>query len=199
MYATYSELKACERIGYDYAIRENVRGSRIAVMAPHGGKIEPGASELAEAIAGLEYDFYAFEGGKEYGNAGLHIKSTLFDEPRALAMARNAETVLTLHGCRAKGEIVFIGGLFTQMRDCIRAHLERNGFQTAEHPFCPGIEPGNLCNRGRGARGVQLELTGPLRRKLSGDKPPGNGSGPANLFRLFVQSVREGIRECVGT
>jgi phage replication-related protein YjqB (UPF0714/DUF867 family) len=45
----------------------------LAILAPHGGGIEPGTSELAEAVAGEGLSFYAFEGLKRSGNAVLHV------------------------------------------------------------------------------------------------------------------------------
>jgi phage replication-related protein YjqB (UPF0714/DUF867 family) len=53
----------------------------VAVIAPHGGGIEPGTSELATAIAGDDFSLYLFEGLKSAGNGELHITSTNFDEP----------------------------------------------------------------------------------------------------------------------
>jgi len=36
-------------------------------MAPHGGGIEPGTIDIADAIARSEYTFYAFQGIKKRG------------------------------------------------------------------------------------------------------------------------------------
>jgi phage replication-related protein YjqB (UPF0714/DUF867 family) len=67
-------------------------------MAPHGGKIEPGTAEIAEAVAGDDYSFYCFEGIKADGNGVLHIRSHLFAEPRAMEAVESAEIVVTVHG-----------------------------------------------------------------------------------------------------
>jgi phage replication-related protein YjqB (UPF0714/DUF867 family) len=40
----------------------------LAVVALHGGGIEPGSSEIANDIAGEESSFYAFEGLKAPDN-----------------------------------------------------------------------------------------------------------------------------------
>ena len=57
-----------------------IAGSRLPLIAPpgpnriydpdppHGGGIEPGTSEVADAIAGEEFSFYAFEGLKSSDN-----------------------------------------------------------------------------------------------------------------------------------
>jgi phage replication-related protein YjqB (UPF0714/DUF867 family) len=62
--------------------------SRIAIIAPHGGGIEPGSSTIARAIAGEDINMYLFEGIKvAKGNAIVHIASHHFDEPRCLGEA----------------------------------------------------------------------------------------------------------------
>ena len=57
-------------------------------MAPHGGGIEPGTTEIAEAVAGHEHTFYSFSGVKARGNSVLHITSSRFDEPEGIAIAK---------------------------------------------------------------------------------------------------------------
>lgn len=60
-YTSFVDLAANERPDIDYRIRVVDRGSEIGILAPHGGWIEPGTSEIAEAIAGSEFSFYVFE------------------------------------------------------------------------------------------------------------------------------------------
>jgi Poly-gamma-glutamate hydrolase len=71
---------------------------KFALVAPHGGGIEPGTSELADAIAGSDLSFYTFEGLKSSGNTDLHITSTRFDEPMCLTLLASSSVVVTLHG-----------------------------------------------------------------------------------------------------
>ena len=87
-YANFKELKANEREGVDYEICKRFISSAVAIIAPHGGKIEPGTSELAEGIAGADYTYYSFKGLKnEKGaNRELHITSSNFDEPIAVGL-----------------------------------------------------------------------------------------------------------------
>jgi phage replication-related protein YjqB (UPF0714/DUF867 family) len=53
----------------------------VAIIAPHGGKIEPGTSEIAAAIAGDDYSLYRFQGLRDRPREELHITSAKFDEP----------------------------------------------------------------------------------------------------------------------
>lgn len=81
-YHCFAELAAGERLGTDYQIVIRERGSVYAAIAPHGGLIEPGTSELAAAIAANDHYFYSFEGlrrGRAHGD--LHTTSHRFDEP----------------------------------------------------------------------------------------------------------------------
>ena len=47
-YASFSQLSARKREGHDYLITISRRDSPIAVIAPHGGGIEPGISEITK-------------------------------------------------------------------------------------------------------------------------------------------------------
>lgn len=165
-YANYALLAGHEREGVDYCVvvRE-VAGTSISIVAPHGGAIERGTSELARAIAGAEFNLYLFEGLKPKGNFALHITSRRFDEPRCLALMARSETVITLHGCMGERPAIYAGGRDEALRTRLVAALRAAGFATEEdgHHFRARDEE-NLCNRGLQGRGVQLELTVALRK-----------------------------------
>jgi phage replication-related protein YjqB (UPF0714/DUF867 family) len=55
-YNDFNHLAANESAGVDYRIRTLPVGSTL-VLAPHGGGIEPGTSELTEAIAAADHSF----------------------------------------------------------------------------------------------------------------------------------------------
>jgi phage replication-related protein YjqB (UPF0714/DUF867 family) len=156
-------------------------------MAPHGGKIEPTTSMIAEAIAGENYSYYSFDGLKSEGNSVLHIESHLFDEPRALQAVKKADIVITVHGqLNHKEEFVMVGGLNVDLRSGIRRQLEASGFRTRPPTEgLQGIDPENICNRGRLKGGVQLEISRKVRDSLRSD---------ANRLQLFADAVRKVIR-----
>src|SRR4051812_27648221 len=97
-YGNFGELAAHERSGIDYRVLLRRARTTFDIVAPHGGGVEPGTSELADAVAAETFSFYAFEGLKASGNADLHITSTHFDEPLCLALIRDCCTIVTLHG-----------------------------------------------------------------------------------------------------
>ena len=85
-YQNFAALRRHEFEWIDFRVVVEDRHSPVAIVAPHGGKIEPGTSQIATAIAGLDYSLYCFEGIKRTGNARLHVTSSNFDEHRCLAL-----------------------------------------------------------------------------------------------------------------
>ena len=130
-YADYDDLKRHEIKGEDYVILSRTGNSRIAVIAPHGGGIEPGTVDIADVLAGAEHSFYAFKGIKKKGNAVLHISSTRFDEPEGITIAEKAEIVVSIHGCRGKDDTVFVGGRNQNLKEkiCYAAGKSRIQFR----------------------------------------------------------------------
>ncbi len=108
-YCSFEELIKHEAINIDYRIRVRHGTSGIAVMAIHGGGIEPGTTEIAESLAADKHTFYTFSGIKAAHNSRLYIPSQKFDDPLGVETARNADTVVTIHGCRDMRKIVYLG------------------------------------------------------------------------------------------
>jgi phage replication-related protein YjqB (UPF0714/DUF867 family) len=165
-------------------------------MAPHGGGIEPGTSEISDAIAGDEHAFYAFEGLKVHGNAVLHLPSTSMDEPKCLWLAKMSETVISVHGCRGYGSIVYIGGLDSLLILKIHEHLPSEGFTVLRHPNpeLQGRHPKNICNLSATSKGVQLEITVGLRRQMFSDLTIKGRKNPTKVFRRFVETIQQVLR-----
>jgi phage replication-related protein YjqB (UPF0714/DUF867 family) len=185
-YSSFKELANCEVEGQDYRIRIELRDPRVLILAPHGGRIEPATVEIAEAIAGTNYSFYAFEGLKRHGNNVLHIESHLFDEPRALKAVEKADVVIAVHGQIDREDgFIMAGGLDTHLRSEIERQLETSGFLTrlpAEGLM--GTDPQNICNRSKLRQGVQLEISRKVRDLLRND---------TDRLRAFGEAVRRAI------
>jgi phage replication-related protein YjqB (UPF0714/DUF867 family) len=186
-YMSFKELADREVEGQDYRIRVELRDAPVLIMAPHGGKIEPATSEIAEAIAGMDYSFYTFEGLKADGNSVLHIESHLFDEFCALQAVEKADIVVTVHGqIDQRDEFVMVGGLNDGLRSEIERQLEAAGFKT--RPPTEGLlgtDRMNICNRGKLKQGVQLEISRKVRDVLRANRDP---------LQTFGNAVRKGIR-----
>jgi phage replication-related protein YjqB (UPF0714/DUF867 family) len=168
----FNDLARVQSRGTDYEIRvERRAGSAVAIIAPHGGGIEDGTSEIARAIAGNEFNLYLFEGIRLSRNyAALHLTSSRFDEPECLALISECRYVIAVHGCGGKGERVLLGGLDGMLKNRIGVAIADSGLvaEGSGHRY-PAVHPRNICNRGKSGRGVQLELTYELRRSGSAD------------------------------
>ncbi len=196
-YRNFAELQGSQREGVDFRVTIRILGGAgTAIVAPHGGGIEPGTSELATAIAGNDMHIAIFEGTKASGNAELHITSTNFDEPRCVKVVEQSNAVLALHGERSVGEIVYIGGADAALRSTLTEALAQAGFIVQEHQDAnlQGTSPENICNRGKSRKGVQLELTRGLREKFFQSLSSEGRTSRTDKFHSFVVAVRQGVR-----
>lgn len=167
LYRDFAELTRHRREGRDFhVVARAVPGSAVAVVAPHGGHIEPHTSEMARDIAAEEHSLYIFSGDlQERGNFEMHITSVRFDEPRALALVAESQTTLTIHGCRGAAPAVYLSGLDAALEEKFCAAFNKAGIRaTIEgHPYKMGRDPENICNKNRSGTGVQIEFTRALR------------------------------------
>lgn len=194
-YSSFGHLKTFEVEGVDFRIRWRAGDSGIAVLSIHGGDIEPGTSQIADAIAGDDHSFYALEGIKASGNRALHITSTAFDEPTALEIVCCSEVIISIHGCSATVPVVHIGGRDFELRERIQNRLCAAGFTAtccADRHF-EGVNQANICNLcGRGM-GVQMEISRGLRVRMFRDLMPSGRNYRTDIFHAFVQAVRNAI------
>ncbi|MDB6042925.1 MAG: hypothetical protein JWM63_1476 [Gammaproteobacteria bacterium] len=164
-YESFAALAAGEAGGTAYRVNLLERpDSQVAIIAPHGGSIEVGTSELAALICGSEYSLFTFDGLKPRGhNRDLHITSHNFDHPACLALVARHSIVIGLHGCAGKSQL-YVGGLDEALAALLTQRLSAAGFPVAAtgHRY-PGRNPLNICNRNARGRGAQLELTTDLR------------------------------------
>lgn len=133
-----------------------IRGSGLAVLAIHGGKIERHTDVLARDIAGIDFSFYVLTGQRSSGNKRfLHVASERYEEPRVLAVLDGARYVVSLHGAAdATQPFVMVGGLDQTLGSNIAQSLQAAGFQVRHPPrrLAGGLEK-NICNRGSRRRG----------------------------------------------
>jgi phage replication-related protein YjqB (UPF0714/DUF867 family) len=165
-YTGYADLASQQVRGKDFEIEVLSRPeSNVVILAPHGGAIERGTSQIARAIAGNNFSLYLFEGIRPSKNyEALHLTSHLFDEPECLALISDVPIIVALHGCNGKEEKVFLGGLDNSTKNELATALDAVNISvhTDGHEY-PATHPYNICNRGLTQKGVQIELTDPLR------------------------------------
>jgi len=192
-YVNYKQMSKNEQLNKDYRINWRKGKTNSVIIAPHGGSIEPGTTEIADAVAGREHSFYSFVGIKPTGNSDLHITSTSFDELHGLNLVKKSTNVLALHGCGGDEEIVYLGGLDITLKEKIQNALARAGFKTGEHSNLKllGINRYNICNQGKSGQGVQLELSARLRKEMFFSLKAKDRNKTTPLFDTFVLAIRK--------
>jgi phage replication-related protein YjqB (UPF0714/DUF867 family) len=191
-YDNYSDLKGQAEEGKDYRILIREGRTSIAVIAPHGGGIEIGTSELARAIAGDEHHLYCFEGIRPGELNHLHLTSTRFDEPRGVALVQRADLAVSIHICSGDKKLVFVGGRHHELKTAAIKALRATGLDAVlDRTDHAGLDPRNITNRGRLGRGLQFEVSESLRDEMFRIDPAGNIRGTQPSFDRFVEAVRE--------
>lgn len=186
-YRTFAELWLGEREGIDFRVCVTSRNSSIAIIAPHGGWIEPGTSQIAAAMAGEAYHLYCFEGLRNRPHGDLHITSHRYDEPTCVALVRACDQVIAVHGKAGAEPFVDVGGLDTRLRDRICANLVGEHFaaRAVASGDLAALHPENICNRSSRRMGAQLEVTRGLRNVLVAD---------SHVLERFARAVRSSLR-----
>jgi phage replication-related protein YjqB (UPF0714/DUF867 family) len=231
-----SELYAASSLteGVDYA-RRHRRHERFddtlartddtpktVILAPHGGGIEPGTSELCLAVAGyhpanlpqvppagVTYDYWMFEGVREDDNRQLHVTSTGCDDDLAVSLCTGSLNALALHGFSPKppdfsedDQVVLVGGATPDstpnaLRDFLLdglcdAHFDAR--KPAGHGELDGNDKCNIVNRTMLGMGAQLELSTPLRDAMFTEHSrPRRKHTTTQLFWTFVAVCRDAI------
>lgn len=189
---SFAEIATTKTEGLDYKINVINRNSSIVIIAPHGGDIEPGTSEIAATIAGSDLSLYDFQGLRNTsGHRELHLPSHRFDEPRCLQLVETAETVVAIHGRKdgVDSHRVWIGGLDVHLCKKTMSELSKSGFEAVVREpgeSLAGTSVSNICNRGKRRAGIQLEIPKALRDRLKDEI----------VFRAaFAKAVNKAVRE----
>jgi phage replication-related protein YjqB (UPF0714/DUF867 family) len=195
-YRGFDQLAGAASEGIDF--RRELRSTRsgVAHLAVHGGGIEAGTAEAADAIAAANgHDYYAFVGLRDAGNAELHIPSIHFDEPTCAELQRTSRRTVSYHGCVGDARIIHLGGADLGWKQRVGTALTDAGFTVDWHTTenLDGTDVRNICNRNASGAGLQLEMSAGLRAAFF----PGGRTSRAmresgrrtDLFRLFVSAV----------
>lgn len=189
-YRTFTELAAAEREGDGFRTKAIDRASQIAVVAPHGGAIEPGTSRIAQALAGPNSSLYLFEALKPGRHRDYHVASHRFDDPIALDLLSRAEIAVAIHGRRdTDSPAIWLGGLAIELRDAICCSLTEHDFLAVTSSKLPGRNPMNICNRAKSGLGVQLEIPRSLRNEFVANE---------NTLAQFCDAIRAPLDSILG-
>ena len=231
LYASNTELYSTGGVaeGTDYARRykrheqfddsaaQKFPFTKTAIIAPHGGGIEAGTSELCLAVAGYDpkdlaatpaggpaHDYWMFEGIRSSNNAELHVTSTHCDDGVALAFAAGSRNALGLHGCSTTAaglpdgtQAALVGGRSGTFKQYLIQELTAAGFQAidaASNEALKGEDPENIANRTLVGAGGQLEITTPLRAAMFGTNTIAQRKNTTTaVFWSFTAAIRTAI------
>ena len=204
---------------FDDSLASRADPVKTTIIAPHGGGIEFGTSELCLAVAGdhpatlevtppggVTYDYWMFEGlrASGAGNDQLHVTSTGCDDGAAVSLCGGALNALALHGCTAKaadlppGEPkVLVGGRNTTLRGyLLEAFVQEQmpAIDAAGHKSLDGTARKNIANQTLLRMGGHLELTTPLRESMFLENTrAGRKHTTTEVFWQFVTACRAAL------
>ncbi|WP_210137204.1 poly-gamma-glutamate hydrolase family protein [Staphylococcus sp. GDH8C109P] len=152
----------------DWIIHSVERNSNVIITAIHGGAIEPATTELAELTAeNGGFDYFTFKAIRTKANSELHVTSRHYDEPKLMKMIVNNPYAIAIHGCKGEDEIIYMGGKDEQLMDAMTEEFEKLGIDVRQAPsHMSGAHDDNIINCCKTEKGVQLELTSGIRKKL---------------------------------
>jgi phage replication-related protein YjqB (UPF0714/DUF867 family) len=196
---------------------------KTTILAPHGGGIERGTSELCLAVAGyhpanlpqvppagVTYDYWMFEGIRETGNAALHVTSTGCDDGVAVSLCAGSLNAMSLHGFDPAPElppdeqVVLVGGTNLPLKELLLAGLDDadiKALAVGTGGELDGDDGCNIVNRTllvgdppRPLGGAQLELSTSLRDAMFTDNSrPRRKHTTTQLFWTFVAVCRDAL------
>ena len=221
VYSTLCTEGASYRVSHDASAPDMT----MAVIAPHGGKIELDTDVIALGLAAeLDLPHFVFiahattscldkYGGVDRSNhRALHITSTHFNDPRAASLMRSVNRGVSVHG-HGRANKICVGGATPALRTAFKTYYDANAKQhspsgapaviatsDADCDDIAGTSPANISNRSRTGAGLQLELSSKLRSELVASK-----AGDRLLWTAFRNAVRaacrvtiDGVRGCGG-
>jgi phage replication-related protein YjqB (UPF0714/DUF867 family) len=171
VYKSFYQLKVRQDRNVDYRISYHNGPSSTAVIAIHGGSIEPGTCQLAkEAAKRAGADWYTFEGIKKSNNSILHVTSSRFNEPIGKSLVAKSRKTLSIHGCTGSSKITYVGGRDKQLAAQVRSKLKAAGFKIGTaSSHLNGNSEYNICNENKINKGVQLEISKAQRNAFFSD------------------------------
>lgn len=170
-YNSMTELYNDTTEGIDWKKDSRNVGKSVLIVAPHGGNIEQGTSELTKLVANNgDFDYFSFEAIRPSNNTQLHVTSTNYDDATLHDMIQDRTATISIHGAQGEEQLVYLGGYQSPLRDAIQSQLELKGFVVKIPPeYLGGLSNANFINKVEESTGVQLELTTALRKAFFKD------------------------------
>ncbi|WP_256324322.1 poly-gamma-glutamate hydrolase family protein [Staphylococcus sp. HMSC034G07] len=177
-YKSMTELYKDTTEGIDWKKDTRNVGKSVLIVAPHGGNLEQGTSELTKLVANNgDFDYFSFEAIRPSNNTQLHVTSTNYDDATLHEMIQDRTATISIHGAQGEEQLVYLGGYQSPLRDAIQSQLELKGFVVKIPPeYLGGLSNANFINKVEESTGVQLELTTALRKAFFKDEDTSTAS-----------------------
>ena len=201
---------------FDDSLSRTAQVPMTVILAPHGGGIERGTSELCLAVAGyhpamlpevppaaVTYDYWMFEGVRDDDNRFLHVPSIGCDDGMAASLCAGALNALSLHGFEpddpADEKVVLVGGLNDDLRRLLLEGFKPTAIKAVDagetgNDELDGKDSHNIVNRTLTGTGGQLELSEPLRDTMFTDlRRSRRKHTTTEVFWTFVAVCRDAL------
>ncbi|MCJ1661261.1 poly-gamma-glutamate hydrolase family protein [Staphylococcus sp. NRL 18/288] len=167
-FRSMTQLFANTKEGVDWKKEIKKTGSNVIIVAPHGGNIEKGTTELTKMVAKHNhYDYYSFTVLSQQNPEKFHVTSSHYNDPTLLNMVKSKDFAVSIHGAKGDKPVIYLGGLDTELKEAIKQQLLKQHFTVKIAPsYLGGDLKQNFVNRDFKDKGVQLELTTAFRKSL---------------------------------
>lgn len=191
-----TELLAGLPAAGNYTIQvDRLQRTKVKLIAPHAGCIEPATGQIVRSLAEGKFDSYLFSGIRRKDCfRTLHVTSIRYDEPHALRFARDSDLAVAVHGCNGEESYLQIGGGNRERSEGLAAYLDGLGYTIRkESNDLNGEHPDNIVNLAR-QQGIQMELSAGFRRELFPGFPRTLQRHPVQ-FPRFIEALSKWLDE----
>lgn len=201
-FKSLASLKQSLNEGQDFSISVVDRDSRVTVVSPHGGKIEPGTSELARALAERGYNLFDFQALSDNAGRTGHVTSTNFRDARLTSLLNKSTVCVSFHRMRDRHRTIYLGGKNQRLKEIAARSLKEAGFRcTTDPPRLKGVESDNFVNLAQD-KGLQVEIPVLLADSLIPDidskarlvSPYELQTNHSGRFSDFVEAIYSSLR-----
>lgn len=167
-FRSMTQLFAHTKEGVDWKKETKKRVSNVIIVAPHGGNVEKGTTELTKMVANdNHYDYYSFTILNRKNPEKFHVTSANYNDPTLLKMVKSKDFAVSIHGAKGDKPVIYLGGLDRQLKEAIKQQLVKAHFNVKIAPtYLGGDLKQNFVNRDFKDKGVQLELSTAFRKSL---------------------------------
>jgi phage replication-related protein YjqB (UPF0714/DUF867 family) len=198
-YSSYTELAREMKSGIDFEVIYRNSGSRsYLIAAPHGGYMEPGSTEIANAIADDLFGFYTFSSIRRNTAPLMVLPSLRFNEPWLRSVSKRYRGVISIHIIPGSDRAIYVGGTYRKLANIISSALQADGYTVKTLPnWSPAYNSNNFFNKGVNG-GIRIEISsglvydmfrGPVENPIVRLDPLRRTSD----FRRFVRVVQNSI------